>query len=106
MKILVEPDLRCPQCGGWVSSTRVPGTPYRCPRCLVELMRSPRADRVGDAIMLTLAVAATYLLGFRGWALLGGSAIAFVVILFAEAQLSLRFYPPKLVPYDGRKIWL
>lgn len=94
----------CPRCGAHVPSAHPPGRPFVCPQCGAELQHEVRGARRGGYLALALACVIALAFGARGWWLLvWGLALWFPSIL-AIASVELRYFPPKLEPWDGRKV--
>lgn len=97
-------NFRCPFCGAKMPTEQYKGwKPWICPGCSQELQFSETYGWVVQLFFLGVALLLLYLLGFRGWQLLGFTAVAgFLLTVIFIGPLG-RIIPPRLESYRPRE---
>jgi hypothetical protein len=94
----------CPLCGSLVPSARPPGEPYTCPGCGTKLEVEKAYLQRWGIVATLVAVAAALAFGARGWHILLLVVVIWFPAAIVVASLSARLFPPRLEPWDGRKV--
>lgn len=96
--------MPCPACRAVVPNRHPVGKPYRCAACGAELQLSRRQGNVEFWIGILVAAALAWLLGFRGWALAGMTALFAIPVGFLSIPVFEKLWPARLEPYDGGRV--
>jgi hypothetical protein len=94
----------CPLCGTLVPTTQAFGQPFVCPQCAAKLQTSVRYSQRDGLIANLLGFLFAFGFGARGWWILLWGVVLWFPCILLVGSITLRYFPPKLEPWDGRKI--
>lgn len=101
----LNPKMYCPECGVLVPNAKPLGKPHVCPGCGAELQLANSQMNGRAMIVAVVSVLSIWTLGFRGWALVGLSLVAYFPLTLILAPVFILLWPARLEPYDGHRIW-
>lgn len=100
--MILNPRMPCPACRAVVPNRKPIGRPYECTNCHTLLQPRMRQAQIEGWGFVAVAFIAAWLLGYRGWELVGIGAVFFVVLELALTPILGRIWPMELERYDGR----
>lgn len=101
---VLNPKMPCPICGAIVPNRHPVGKPFKCERCGASLQLSRRRSSVEGWIDLAIALIGAWMLGNRGWLLVGATVGLYIALLFLSVPISEKVWPSRLEPYDGGRV--
>lgn len=102
MEFFIEVKQNCPICGAHVPAESGFGQPFCCPGCGARLRRPLHYLQREGYVALGAAISVGLVLGARGWWIPVVSLVLWFPCALAIGSITLRYFPPKLEPWDGR----
>lgn len=104
MGLFIHLTQSCPICGAQVPTDNAFGQPLVCPKCDARLQTSVNYTRREGYAGLAIAVLIAVVAGARDWWIVLDSILLWFPCGLLVGSIALRCFPPKLEPWDGRKI--
>jgi hypothetical protein len=93
-------NFRCPFCGTKMQTEEYKGwKPWICHGCSAELQFSQAQGAILQLCFFGVALVSLYLLGLRGWQLLGAALLAGIILTLILTGPLDRIFPRRLEPF-------